>query len=357
MDNIDFSNIDESGEEVSRRVAVTPAFNQEVQATEAPVAAKTAPVAAAEPTNGIWSVTNDQVPVLPDLHPLERTAVFVPNVTSPDGISQRISGLLRDRSIEAVFEDAKAKCTTQDGVDFRIRLYRGRGDYKTGVIVEVQRRFGISTYFHNDTMAILDRAKGNAVSRSNQKKSSNLPLVSEAGDDFKPNGAQSLAMVAKMLKPLGHDSQYLGLQTLCSLTDGSKMGNSTSRAIAKELFVPGNEVGSKVWTILAAPQDQDDMYKLRSLSFQVLANALTAVHGEVTTEIGKQMESILVSELQNAEQNQRTAFQAARCAEWLLSSGAILGTNFAAALETAAKVGSVRHAGLEQQAKKCLDKI
>lgn len=105
----------------------------------------------------LWTLSS--VPTLPEFHSLERTAVFVPT-TIPSDVSSRISVILRERSIEAQYDDAKAKvkCTTAEGVDFRIRLYRGRGRYSHGIIVEVQRRFGTSLVFHNDTISILDGA-------------------------------------------------------------------------------------------------------------------------------------------------------------------------------------------------------
>ena len=63
-------------------------------------------------------------------------------------------------------------CTSSDGVDFRVQLYRGKAEFHHGVIVEVQRREGFSLNFHLDTaLAILGEAKGRPVSSINRLKS------------------------------------------------------------------------------------------------------------------------------------------------------------------------------------------
>merc|ERR1719464_234873 len=95
-----------------------------------------------------------------------------------------VSNVLRERSIEAHYYDndqAKVKCVTLDGIDFRIRLYRGRcPKYNHGIIVEVQRRFGSSLIFPDDTRAILDGAQGKIVSSpspSSLTKKNVLPKI------------------------------------------------------------------------------------------------------------------------------------------------------------------------------------
>ena len=361
--DIDFGSIEGEDDNTTRRAEVGPGYKS-VDVASAPILgmgtvltqpAKVAP--RPPPRKGIWKVQDEHIPELPELHPLERSAVFIEN-EDPTAISERISGELRDRSIEAVFCDhvAKAKCTTQDGVDFRIKMYRGRGKFSHGIIVEVQRRFGVSTHFHTDTMAILDRAMGKEVPRTPFKKNS-LPLVSENEDDYQPNGSSSLSMVSKMLQPAGFDSQSLGLQTLCSLTDSAKMGSSTAKAIAKELLKPGNQVGAKVLAMVVETKQDDEMFKLRTVSMTILANSLQALKGNISAQLREELEPVLLQDLRSAEHNQRAALQAARCVEWILEVDRQSITDFDEALKRAQQVGNSRHIGLEKQAKKCLDKI
>ena len=94
-----------------------------------------------------WSVPDGSLQCVPDYFALERTSRFVAG-TGASIVSARISDCLRRRSIATKFENlkAKAKCTNGDFVQFRIRLFAGRNEYKNGVIVEVQQRSGGSCW-------------------------------------------------------------------------------------------------------------------------------------------------------------------------------------------------------------------
>lgn len=302
----------------------------------------------------IWKLVN--IPVLPEFHPVEQTAIFIQR-TVPSLISARISKILRERSIEATYEDdkAKVKCVTEEGVDFRIRLYRGRGEYSHGIIVEVQRRFGFSTVFHNETQAILDAAKGKATLPP-VSSSLPLPVVSDAEDDYEPEeGSSALDMVSKMLSHPGYDSTYLGLQTLSSLTDSSKIGSTTARNVSNSLMRLDNVVGEKVLAIILDKQDED-MFKLRSIAMTILANTMHTAELKIPNAIKEHVRPVLIKELQQAERNPRLAVQAARCVECLLLDDESPG-DFSDALNTALEAGMARHAALQRQVQKCLDKI
>lgn len=112
-----------------------------------------------------WIVTDENIPVLPELHPLEYTATFVPH-TRAAVVAERIAKCLKLRSVSVDYtadgKKAKAKCTTRDlpPVEFRVFMYRGKKSYAHGIIVEVQRRLGFSMNFVMDMKAILNAAKG-----------------------------------------------------------------------------------------------------------------------------------------------------------------------------------------------------
>jgi len=299
-----------------------------------------------------WNL-ND-VPPLPEFHQLERSAVFIPKF-EVKAVAGRVSDVLRDRSIEATFDDDKgrAKCTTSDGVDFRVRLYRGRGQYSHGVIVEVQRRFGTSINFHNETRAILAAAEGHSPPTTHTKPS-NLPLGPE--DGYKPNAGSSLGMVSKMLSFPGHDAHYLALQTLMSLTDAAKMGKATSRSVSIELLNGSNEVGGKLlMMILTPPKDQEESFELRVMAMIVLSNVLEVSGASVPQAIRVQLRPVLKQDLFNAEKNLRLASIAAKCVEYLIPNDSQARDVYCEALMKAKKVGDDRHAGLMRQAERCLD--
>lgn len=299
-----------------------------------------------------WELAS--VPKLPEFHPLEPTAVFI-NHADPRDISTRISQVLRCRSIEASYEDSKAKvkCITADGVDFRIRLYRGRANYASGIIVEVQRRFGTSPTFHQDARAILDAAQGMTPSPPPPSfGNSSIPLVKE--DDYEVDGAASLEFVSKLLGP-NPDSRYLALQSLRALTDSSKMGRKTAAAVSREMLAPGNAVGGVVLDYLLR-EDSDDVYHLRTMAMTILANAVVAVAGEVDQSLGKQMRPALLQALQRADDSARMAQLACVILEYLLvdkdGDAALM-----EALESARSSGMAHHAGLEKQALQCITKL
>jgi hypothetical protein len=298
-------------------------------------------------------------PTLPEFHPLERTSVFVPNATPPM-IAAGISDLLRERSIEASYdnEKAKVKCVTTDGVDFRIRLYRGRNQYSHGIIVEVQRRFGSSLQFHSDTRAILDVAEGKTPMPPPATMNA-LPEVSddEDEDDFAPlpSGASSLVMVSKMLGFPGFDSQYLGLQTLSSLVDPERMSLSTARAVSTELLQRSSEVGTKVFSIIVSRNSDESSMSLRVMALGILANAMRA-SSIVPEFLRNQLRPVLLQDLKEAEQHPNTALVAARCLEYFIR-GDHDTMELNEAFEVGREVGEARHANLMQQAERCIASI
>lgn len=141
-------------------------FAARAEASDAGIAPKSASVV------GQWNIKEEEVTTLPERHPLERTAVFVPHSEARE-VATRAAEALAERCSSAVYDNAKAKatCQSRDGVGFRVRMYRGRGKFNHGVIVEVQRWDGFSPSFHMDALAILDAVEG-------KKKTTlpNLPL-------------------------------------------------------------------------------------------------------------------------------------------------------------------------------------
>jgi len=370
--------MDDEAEETTRRVGFNPSFAPSNISFEPPpmMPAPMSHTGLGGPASGAFSTASPKAqmqsysrpakfqwllpdaPTLPEFHPLERTAVFVPN-TDASVVSGRISDVLRDRSIEASFDDTKgrARCVSADGVDFRVRLYRGRGQYSHGIIVEVQRRFGTSINFHSDTKAILDSAEGKTPSPPPSKPAT-LPLGPQ-DDNYSPSAGSSLGMVARMLNFPGYDAQYLALQTLTSLTDPAKMGYVTAKTVSTELMTSSStEVGAKLlMLILSSPKVQDETFDQRVMAMGVLANVLQVVAGDIPEGIKMQLRPVMKQDLRKAESNPRLATIAARCIEYLIDNDHSASDIYHDALEAAYQVGNDRHAGLMRQAERCLQKI
>lgn len=323
------------------------------------VQAKQAAALAVPPPSARYVWKLKEIPTLPDLLPLERSAVFVENVTTQE-VAKRISEILHSRSIEATYNDekAKVKCVTEDGVEFRVRLYRGRGNFSHGIIAEVQRRFGASSNFQCEINAILDAVQGKKTIKAPTKTSIPMPPaeISDEEDDYEPDdGSSAMRMVFTMLNAPSPDSTYLGLQTLMSLTDRNKIGEDTARKVSNKLMQIDSVVGGKVLGILLE-NGEEETFKVRAMAMTILANALNSMTVDLDAWIKEQLRPLLLDELKNAEKHPRVAFQAARCVERLLKYKEQI-SDFQVALEVAQKTGASRHAGLERQVKKCLDII
>lgn len=108
-----------------------------------------------------WNVDDNTLQPKPEFYPLEQTATFVPH-SKPSEVASRVANFLLERNISVTFNGlkAKAKCISKDNVEFIVRLYKGKNRFDHGVIVEVQRRYGFSVYYHRDVIGILDVAEG-----------------------------------------------------------------------------------------------------------------------------------------------------------------------------------------------------
>ena len=106
-----------------------------------------------------WRVCECHVRALPPCYPLEKSSVVVRSAAGV--IAARVAAVLEARDIEASYDapSAMADCFSADKVEFRLRLYRERGEGED-IIVEVQRRVGYSLSYFQDVFAILDAVQG-----------------------------------------------------------------------------------------------------------------------------------------------------------------------------------------------------
>jgi hypothetical protein len=328
---------------------------------QAPAAAAAAKPKAKPKSAYVWDLK--EVPTLPEFHPLERTADFV-TTNDPSEVTKRVSKVLWERSIEAKYdnEKAKVKCVSPEGVEFRVRLYRGRGVWSVGVIVEVQRRSGSSPNFGDHVKAILKGAFPPRVPRpaaAVARSSSALPLVSDTEEDHAPSRAESqktIKWVEKLFIQGAYDSKLLALQTLSSLTNSKKIGPTTAKSVSAEVLSSSNDIGNIIIGLLQQGSD-DEGNNLRFLAFTILANTLEATKGEEEDQVVREStRPILLKELSTAESNPRNAQMAAKCFEFLYKGDHDQG-EIAMALEAAQQVGEIRLAGLAAQTKRTLEKM
>lgn len=303
-------------------------------------------------------------PELPAFRPLDLMSVFVEHVSVGE-VAQRVAQVLKDRSIQAHYDESNATitCLTSYNLDFKIFLYRGQKQYSHGVIVEVQRRSGASFRFANDAQAILDAAQGrNTMVPGPPPLSSTaeMPLVSDSDNDEdgpqETTSLSSLDFCWKMIDHHAYEPQLLGLQTLMSLTDKARMGTATAAKVSAAIVQPNNQIGAKLVALVNDKSPTDEGTGLRTLAMTILANVIRSVDGNINQTMRDAVRPILLQELMAAEKTPQMAYLAATCLEPLLH-GDCNRSEFSSVLATACRVGEAKHTGLLNQAKQCMQKV
>jgi len=287
-----------------------------------------------------WSVPDGSLQCVPDYFALERTSRFVAG-TGASIVSARISDCLRRRSIATKFENskAKAKCTNGDFVQFRIRLFAGRNEYKNGVIVEVQRRSGGSLSFHRDCRAVLDSAEGLDFALGTEEDSSpksclsSLQLsktiqdVETTQELLKETSSGALEIASDLLKKDRIDANILGMESLICLTDCSKAGLGIAKIVSRNIILDENSAGLRTIImrfVSISSEDKSDQnefrQRLHNLALHVLSNALlvTSKEGLLQREIQEHkwfadhLIPVLINELKDARNRPHDALLAAK---------------------------------------------
>lgn len=267
-------------------------------------------------TKSLWKVTNASVPTLPECYPLERTSVFIPH-TSASVVASRVTEILSERCINCKFSDEKAKikCITSYNVDFRVRLYKGKGEFSHGIIIEVQRRFGFSPHFHADTQAILDAAEGKT------EISQGLPHPFVADNDLSDSAPlPSLDLISRLISSNKYDSQVLAINGLAALTDCDEIGQAKADYTIKSLSLKEYEVlRSYVFSIVRTgyleenkPAESSVMKQDAVLEKAMILVARLMLQTDTTTcDHLKSLTPMLLSSLKNASHDTKLALHSA----------------------------------------------
>jgi len=187
-----------------------------------------------------------------------------------------------------------------------------------------------------------------------------------------------LAMVDKMLKVPGFDSQYLALQILSTMVDSEKLSKSSARAVATRLLqddpTEQNSVGSQIIRRIIDNKnneenkkktrgvfdddddDEEDSLTLRNMCLNILAKSLRAYNNRTTAVIVPdcirhcelQLRRVLLRDLEDAERYPNTALLSARCMEYFVT----INDDDLEPFDIAEQVGEERHVELFRQAKR-----
>ena len=236
---------------------------------------KSSPVAQKNPSDDhwVWKVKVTIVTPIPMYHPLERTALKLDNLTLQT-VTARISDFMRMHSIQCHYHDdaARVDCLTETLVKFAIHLWRGQegqGCQETDpfqIIVEVQRRQGcpieMQSIRHHLFRAIQTGDVGipKDTNLNNFRASSRCGLIQrvvedqyqyqyQQGQSKKPRYEQlvfpdPLEICKDLLESDHFDQHRLGLESLCCLTDPTKVRSQDSDRISRTIIY-GEPDGNK----------------------------------------------------------------------------------------------------------------
>ena len=314
-----------------------------------------------------WLVRDDNVPTLPCFYPLDKSAVFIPHASAPV-IADRIQTVLRRRSIvtEYYSKNARVECTSATNVDFNIRLYKGRGDFKHGIIVEVQRRDGFDLTYQKDVFAILDAAEGKATDHNLDES----PIFFEGEDDQWDQSFTSLRIISDVLcsdKPQMEtiDGANFALTSLASLTNVDRMGQAALQ-LSRELLSSQEcaVLRQAVFSNVGSPLVFSRRHMLKSL--EILANVSLSTRGsKLLFDLASANESDilikLIGNIENAVKEPRAADLSCVILKHICDNASALqkieslhGERLRPALMGAVSHGSNCHADLELHSNLCL---
>lgn len=282
-----------------------------------------------------WDVKSEDLEMVPTDFPLERTHREIDGIEASE-VASRISDALRVLSIDAEYDsrNAKAKCKTSDLVKFRIRLYAAT-ESGMPVVVEVQRRSGSASSFMRSCRAILSAAEGKESKTSPPKKMPPFKMPVAKMDclksvsietSAKEEAGAALDSSLAMFRSKNLDSNMLGLENMCSLTDPIKTSPATALSVSKRIML-GDEIRDDILALLQRDvfEHEDNEVsghaeRLRHFALVLFANCL-----EMCSKDGCLVDALktqnwfenclvpsLIDEVKNATVSANNAFQAVR---------------------------------------------
>lgn len=241
------------------------------------------------------------------------------------------------------------------------------------IVVEVQRRSGCCFLFHQSAKAILRSAKG---MKQQRLPSFTIPdcVKAQAEEQEQDPTEEAVEIACGLLKKDRYDAHLLGLESLVQLTKATSSCQKAALKVFESNVLDTILSLIQSWRMSQDVDDQqvamDEMEKdyfamMHRNALTVLANCLVALEqtGKLSQVIDSQerlvadqLLSVLIEELENAQERPHDACQACKCLKTLLRScddtkkrAMELGAPRAAA--SAFNEGVCTHLHLEQEAK------
>lgn len=341
-----------------------------------------------------WTVRKEDLEPVPEHCPLERNHRCLHNVEAQE-VATRISEALRANSIQSEFitKPPKAKCKTLDFVSFRIRLYAG-DESGYPVIVEMQRRSGPAACFMHACRVLLNAAEGKNMGANPPSKLTALPFrgpvremkclqmagVVVSDEEDNDEALTALNDSVAMIRSKKRDSNVLGLENLCAMTDPIKTKFQTALRVSKLTLLAGENIDVREDLMAMIERDvfsaeegdialtiHADLVRQLALTVFANASALCSKDGCLRGSNGKQQPAwftdnllpCLVSEIKRATVDECCATQATICVNEFAGSSEVfkqflLDQGVVAALRIANEHATECNKLLEEETRLCL---
>ena len=234
--------------------------------------------------------------------------------------------------------------------------------------------------------ALLDAAEGKSLPLVQPAPFNKRPIgsmkclaaVLPKQEDFEAQARSALVTVQDMMKSEQRDSNLLGMENLCCLTDPLKTNATVSLYVSKALVLGSDKMEMREELRLLMERDsftQDSEAvgpsnhgeHMRLLALCVMANALNmcAQDGSLSRAVQEQrwfadhLFPSLMEELEKASISMNSACKAASCLQSLLSCSPAMRQEggFRSVLESAHAVGKARHELLANETRRCLEAL
>lgn len=231
----------------------------------------------------VWKVQGlHRVPIY---HPLERTAVTFGNEHPLDLITERISGFLKQQSIFASYEETRVVCSTSCCLHFSIQLWQ-KNDGNT-IIMEMQRKQGCAIRMQSLRQQLKDSILFYGVKPTQESSAPSASLKQQLARMVPPIPAAAseeqgscMELCQEMLSSNLLDQNRMGLESLCILTDASKVQDA---AQASDKVLQDSKLQmSLIKYFAASPEDKN----LHLLAIKAVAQALEACSASCKIVLG-----------------------------------------------------------------------
>lgn len=240
------------------------------------------------PPTVLWKVS--KLKPLPEDYDLARTSRFIRG-TDLRVICVRIVERLGNLGISVKYDsdNATASCCTSYYVKFQVCLYQGRGDYSSGIIVEVRRTNGGCIKFTGDCRSILNAAEGDHKCEPDiapKKAMSEMSCIKDCEDTLRhciAHASEALDLSERYLQHKCNDVRVLGMESLNSLLNEQCCSRSTMSSAIKAILLGKSNPGIQralVFHLENYDHDREDYFegqaRLHTLALLVIKNAFNA---------------------------------------------------------------------------------